>query len=239
MFGVNVGAPILDVVPGTRGLILQALCHSMGHLSGRAIARQGRSGGVNNVWGARRSGPERDRVARTVCEQSWQSAQPRAPAAQPCTARAGGGDHAALPRARRRQDADLFRGAGLLRDPAQGLHERPGVGISRDRARRHGHALSRGAHVRSLGTYAEAEVFIRETKGLDARFYSGHADVSELPSAYKPAATVRAQMAHYGLAEVVDEIHPYGCIMAGDWARGAAWRLKAVAKYAAAHQGAA
>lgn len=102
-----------------------------------------------------------------------------------------------------------------------------------------GRNLSRGAHVRSLGTYAEAEVFTRETKGLDARFCSGHANVSELPSAYKPAATVRAQMAQFGLAEVVDEIHPYGCIMAGDWARGAAWRLKAVAKHAPAHQGAA
>jgi len=53
---------------------------------------------------------------------------------QPCTARARGSDHAALSRARGGEDADLFRGAGLLRDPAQGLHERPGVGISRDRA---------------------------------------------------------------------------------------------------------
>jgi tRNA-splicing ligase RtcB (3'-phosphate/5'-hydroxy nucleic acid ligase) len=38
---------------------------------------------------------------------------------------------------------------------------------------------------------------------------------------------VRAQMAQFGLAEVVDEIHPYGCIMAGDWERDAPWRNKA------------
>jgi tRNA-splicing ligase RtcB (3'-phosphate/5'-hydroxy nucleic acid ligase) len=43
---------------------------------------------------------------------------------------------------------------------------------------------------------------------------------------------VRAQMAGFGLAEVVDEIRPYGCIMAGDWERGAPWRLKAAAKKA-------
>jgi RNA-splicing ligase RtcB len=89
-----------------------------------------------------------------------------------------------------------------------------------------GRNLSRSAHKRGLGTYSEAEVFRRETAGLDARFWSGNIDVSELPSAYKPAATVRGQMARFGLAEVVDEIHPYGCIMAGDWERDAPWRKR-------------
>jgi RNA-splicing ligase RtcB len=89
-----------------------------------------------------------------------------------------------------------------------------------------GRNLSRTAHTRGLGPYTEAEVFARETAGLDVRFFSGHVDVAELPSAYKPAATVRAQMARFGLAEVVDEIHPYGSIMAGDWARDAPWRRR-------------
>ena len=87
-----------------------------------------------------------------------------------------------------------------------------------------GRNMSRGAHKRGLGTYSEAAVFASETSGIDARFFFGNVDVSELPSAYKPAATVRAQMARFGLAEVVDEIHPYGCIMAGDWQRDAPWR---------------
>lgn len=69
-------------------------------------------------------------------------------------------------------------------------------------------------------------------KALDARFFSGNIDVSELPSACKPAATVRAQMAAFDLAEVVDEIRPYGSIMAGDWERDAPWRKKAQAKWA-------
>lgn len=37
---VNVGAPILDIVPGARGRILQALCWSQSGASGREIARR-------------------------------------------------------------------------------------------------------------------------------------------------------------------------------------------------------
>lgn len=94
-----------------------------------------------------------------------------------------------------------------------------------------GRNISRAAHKRALGPHDEAAVFARETKGIDARFFSGNIDVSELPSAYKSAATVRSQMRRFDLAEVVDEIHPFGCIMAGDWERDAPWRLKAAAKY--------
>ena len=58
------------------------------------------------------------------------------------------------------------------------------------------------------------------------RFFCGNPDVSELPGAYKSAATVRAQIAEFGLAEVVDTIEPVGSIMAGDWQRDAPWRRK-------------
>ncbi len=37
---VNVGAPISDVVPGPRGLVLSALCRLTGGVSGRELARQ-------------------------------------------------------------------------------------------------------------------------------------------------------------------------------------------------------
>jgi RNA-splicing ligase RtcB len=96
-----------------------------------------------------------------------------------------------------------------------------------------GRNLSRSAHKRLMAGRTEAEIFAEETEGLDVRFYSGIVDVSELPSAYKPAETVRAQMKAYGLADVVDEIVPYGSIMAGDWERDAPWRVKARAKHAA------
>jgi RNA-splicing ligase RtcB len=93
-----------------------------------------------------------------------------------------------------------------------------------------GRNLSRTAHKRAQGARTEADLFAAETEGLDVRFYSGNVDVSELPSAYKPAASVRAQMDRFGLATVVDEIVPYGSIMAGDWERDAPWRTKARAK---------
>ena len=57
----------------------------------------------------------------------------------------------------------------------------------------------------------------RETGGLDVRFWAGRPDTGELPSAYKDAATVVRQIRGFGLAEVVDYVDPYGCIMAGDW----------------------
>jgi len=62
--------------------------------------------------------------------------------------------------------------------------------------------------------------------GIDARFYCGKPDLSELPQAYKNAASVRAQIEKYGLAEVTDEVIPYGSIMAGDWEHDAPWRKK-------------
>ena len=52
--------------------------------------------------------------------------------------------------------------------------------------------------------------------GLDLRFFAGGVDRSELPSGYKRAGAVVAQIARFGLAEVVDRIEPFGCIMAGD-----------------------
>ncbi|MEX0285642.1 MAG: RtcB family protein [Paracoccaceae bacterium] len=96
-----------------------------------------------------------------------------------------------------------------------------------------GRNYSRMAHKRRMGGRSEESIFAEETEGLDVRFYSGKIDISELPSAYKPAATVRDQMRRFGLADVVDQIQPYGSIMAGDWERDAPWRKRARAKHAA------
>lgn len=54
------------------------------------------------------------------------------------------------------------------------------------------------------------------TRGLDIRWYYGKGDLSESPVGYKPAAQVRAQIEHFGLADIVAEVTPLGCIMAGD-----------------------
>jgi len=89
-----------------------------------------------------------------------------------------------------------------------------------------GRNMSRTAHKRTKATITKEAVFEQETQGLDVRFFSNEIDVSELPSAYKNAKTVRAQMDTYGLGKVIDEVMPYGCIMAGDFDINAPWRVK-------------
>ncbi len=89
-----------------------------------------------------------------------------------------------------------------------------------------GRNMSRTQHKKNKAEFTNEEVFFEETKGLDVRFFSNEIDVSELPSAYKNAATVRDQMDEFGLGTVQDEVMPYGCIMAGDWMKNAPWKKR-------------
>lgn len=89
-----------------------------------------------------------------------------------------------------------------------------------------GRNISRSQHIRNQAGRTTEEIFKEETEGLDVRFFSGHVDISELPSAYKNADQVQDQMKEFGLGDVVDKIEPYGCIMAGDWKKDAPWRKK-------------
>lgn len=63
--------------------------------------------------------------------------------------------------------------------------------------------------------------FLRNYEGgddighLDVRFYLGKPDFSELPSAYKKADHVINSIRKHNLADIVDYVDPYGCIMAG------------------------
>jgi tRNA-splicing ligase RtcB (3'-phosphate/5'-hydroxy nucleic acid ligase) len=75
------------------------------------------------------------------------------------------------------------------------------------------------AHQKHEGRMPAAELAQRvahQAPGLDIRWWHGKPDLSETPIAYKPATTVRAQIEQFGLAEIVAEIEPLGCIMAGD-----------------------
>ncbi|WP_027420294.1 RtcB family protein [Crocinitomix catalasitica] len=89
-----------------------------------------------------------------------------------------------------------------------------------------GRNMSRTAHKKLKVDQTVQEVFDEETKGLDVRFYSNEIDITELPSAYKNAATVRSQMKEFGLGKVIDEVMPFGSIMAGDWQKNAPWKVK-------------
>ncbi len=87
-----------------------------------------------------------------------------------------------------------------------------------------GRNISRGQHKKNLAHKTVEEIFAEETNGLDIRFFSNQIDISELPSAYKNAEQVKLQMKEFGLGEVVDEIMPYGCIMAGDQSQNISWK---------------
>ena len=89
-----------------------------------------------------------------------------------------------------------------------------------------GRNFSRTQHKKSLAHKTTEEIFHEETKGLDVRFFTKDIDISELPSAYKSAAAVRSQIEEFGLCEVIDEVMPYGCIMAGDIRKNAPWKKK-------------
>ena len=89
-----------------------------------------------------------------------------------------------------------------------------------------GRNISRTQHKKNKEDKTIEEIFDEETEGLDIRFFSEIIDISELPSAYKNAENVKAQIEEFGLGEVVDEILPYGCIMAGDWESNAPWKKK-------------
>ncbi len=89
-----------------------------------------------------------------------------------------------------------------------------------------GRNMSRTKHRKTKSHLSIEEVFNQETKGLDVRFFSDEIDVTELPSAYKNASTVRNQMDEFGLGKVIDEVMPYGSIMAGDWQKNAPWKVR-------------
>lgn len=89
-----------------------------------------------------------------------------------------------------------------------------------------GRNMSRSQHQRNNSTKTINEVFEEETKGLDIRFFSNNIDITELPSAYKNAQSVKNQIELFGLGEIVDEIMPYGCIMAGNWQKDVLWKNK-------------
>jgi RNA-splicing ligase RtcB len=86
-----------------------------------------------------------------------------------------------------------------------------------------GRNFSRSEHKRRMGSKTPDQLLREETEGLDIRFHAGGVDSSELPSSYKNADNVVAQIKSYDLAEIEDYIDPYGCIMAGDippfWAK--------------------
>lgn len=104
---------------------------------------------------------------------------------------------------------------------ASGLDAANGLGFAPHGA---GRNFSRTAYLHSLEGRSAAEIMSEQAPGIDVRSFCGIPDLSELPGAYKDAASVRRQISQYGLADVVETIEPIGSIMAGDWQQDAPWR---------------
>ena len=63
----------------------------------------------------------------------------------------------------------------------------------------------------------QQEQILQEQVGnIEARFFNGNPDISELPGAYKDATDVQRQIQDYKLANIVDRIIPLGSMMAGN-----------------------
>ncbi len=104
---------------------------------------------------------------------------------------------------------------------ARGLNAAHGLGFAPHGA---GRNLSRTGFKKGLDAVGVVGSIPRTTATglpytIDARWFSGTPDESEMPGGYKNAESVRRQIKSFGLAEIVDEVVPYGCIMAGeiDW----------------------
>lgn len=56
-----------------------------------------------------------------------------------------------------------------------------------------------------------------QAPGVEVAWASGRADISETPMGYKPASKVKEEIESHGLATIIAEISPRGCMMAGDF----------------------
>jgi RNA-splicing ligase RtcB len=131
------------------------------------------------------------------------------------------------------EDQELFKGSNYIQiipmnmaEPillVQGGNNPDALGFAPHGA---GRNLSRTQHKATVAHMSPELVIMQETEGLDVRFYSGLPDISELPSAYKHASTVRDEMENQLLAFVHEKIYPYGSIMNGENPYEAARRAK-------------
>ena len=74
-----------------------------------------------------------------------------------------------------------------------------------------------GTPTKKVAQVAQVHLANAETTGgLDIRWFCGGPDLSESPLDYKDATKVKAQITRFGIATVVGEVQPQGCIMAGE-----------------------
>jgi tRNA-splicing ligase RtcB len=67
-----------------------------------------------------------------------------------------------------------------------------------------------------------------QAPGIEIVWASGLADISETPVGYKSASKVKEEIESHGLARIIAEISPRGCMMAGDF--GETWKSRSRSK---------
>lgn len=96
-----------------------------------------------------------------------------------------------------------------------------GAGRNMSRSEHMRGIMDRFGDSRGLSPRAIEQVLTEETGSIDARFWSGRADLSELPSAYKNPDQIIREIQQHKLANITHQIVPQGSIMAGndqrDW----------------------
>lgn len=123
----------------------------------------------------------------------------------------------------------LNMGAGVLvsdhsnfTGPSNALGFCPhGAGRNMSRSEHMRGLMARFGDDRGLSPRSIEQVLTEETRDIDARFWTGRADLSELPSAYKNPEQIVAEIRQHKLANITHRIMPQGSIMAGndqrDW----------------------
>ena len=87
-----------------------------------------------------------------------------------------------------------------------------------------GRYMSRTQYMKTKAGKTVEQLMKEEVGHIDARFYTGKPDMSELPGAYKNAKSVENQIQQYQLATVYDRVNPLGSMMAGEVDKP--WRKK-------------
>lgn len=108
-----------------------------------------------------------------------------------------------------------------------------GAGRNMSRSQHMRRLMDEHGDSRGLSPQAVQQIIARETNGIDSRYFNGKSDLSELPSAYKNADQIVAEIEKHKLAHISARINPLGSIMAGNDDRD--WKAIKAAKKARAN----
>lgn len=90
-------------------------------------------------------------------------------------------------------------------------------GAGRNRSRTKTYAKYKDPKTKEINTLLLNQDLEASTRNLDIRWASNKPDISESPLGYKNKEAIKQQLEQFELAEIISEISPKGCIMAGEF----------------------